>query len=781
MKDLIHEVHRRSLWQVLGIYLAGSWVVLQVVGELVQSAGLPDWVPSLALVLLLIGLPMVMATAFVQEGLPGREAAARASTASHADTVAFGGHDGGSGREVSTAWSNPAEKTEDEPKGIGWLRGNVFTWRNAIGGGIGAMALFGTATAVWMVLRSAGIGAAGTLVARGLIEDGERVVLADFSGDSALALAATAALRVQLAGSGVVSPAEPALVNSALGRMAVDDEEAPLDIQRAREVAEREGFKAVVGGSVVDAGSGYLVTAQVIETATGNELVNVGQSVSDAGNFLDALDRVGRKLRERLGESLGSIRETAELERATTSSLEALRKYSRAVEAIDDRDRDRGVALLDEAIAIDSAFGMAWRKLAVADPGRRDTAATRAYELRDRLTERERYHTIGLYHFYVTQDYDEAAIAYRALLDAYPNDATALNNLAVIYERLGQLELSAEMFGRATKADPYGALLRENHVEALYTIGRIDSARVALERFADDFPGNPRVAWHKARFAYLDGDIERAEEELEPLLSSEIPSVQRNANAYVANLRVLEGRLREGERIWRQSLESPNPFREAMWMSRLDLDVRADTTGALERMRAAVAAAPDSVLDDRAGLLSDVFYVVGDVERGDRFHERDLAADSLELANMPERFRPMWESFHRFQRSLAMGEYGDALAAYREASSLSRRLFPHRDPARIAPLPIPAFEALGQPDSVIARYETWLERRELVDRAEQDAGRLPRAHERLAQLYDAQGDTEEAAVHYARFVELWKDADAELQPRVEAARQRLEEIVRERG
>ena len=68
MKQLIAEIHRRSLWQVLGIYLAGSWIAMQVVETLTNNAGLPDWVPPFAVVLLVIGFPVVMATAFVQEG-----------------------------------------------------------------------------------------------------------------------------------------------------------------------------------------------------------------------------------------------------------------------------------------------------------------------------------------------------------------------------------------------------------------------------------------------------------------------------------------------------------------------------------------------------------------------------------------------------------------------------------------------------------------------------------------------------------------------------------------
>jgi len=70
-RKIIRELHRRSVWQVLGVFLAGSWGVLQVVDFLTERAGLPDWTPTFALVLLLVGLPIVLATAFVQEGLPG--------------------------------------------------------------------------------------------------------------------------------------------------------------------------------------------------------------------------------------------------------------------------------------------------------------------------------------------------------------------------------------------------------------------------------------------------------------------------------------------------------------------------------------------------------------------------------------------------------------------------------------------------------------------------------------------------------------------------------------
>ncbi len=117
LKQLIHEIHRRSLWQVLGIYLLGSWLVLQVVDTLAGALNLPEWAPPLALFLLIIGLPIVLATAFIQVGTarPPPEQAGE--------------------REQETG--APQEGT----------RHRLFTWRNALAGGVAAFALLGVVAA----------------------------------------------------------------------------------------------------------------------------------------------------------------------------------------------------------------------------------------------------------------------------------------------------------------------------------------------------------------------------------------------------------------------------------------------------------------------------------------------------------------------------------------------------------------------------------------------------------------------------------------------------------
>ena len=111
LKQLIHEIHRRSLWQVLGIYVVGSWIALQVVDVLANNFGLPTWFPPFALALLIIGLPIVLATAFIQEG--SRSALSAGEEATEPGSRAAGPHH------------------------------HLFTWRNAILGGAAAFALWG--------------------------------------------------------------------------------------------------------------------------------------------------------------------------------------------------------------------------------------------------------------------------------------------------------------------------------------------------------------------------------------------------------------------------------------------------------------------------------------------------------------------------------------------------------------------------------------------------------------------------------------------------------------
>ncbi|MDH3735228.1 MAG: hypothetical protein OEU54_16985, partial [Gemmatimonadota bacterium] len=269
MKSLIGEIHRRSLWQVLAIYLGASWLVLQVVDTMAGALSLPDWSASFALFALIIGLPIVLATAFVQEGVAKRPRAA--------DPVED---------DANEAISEDAD-TVSSAESAGR---HLFSWRNAILGGVGVFAVLGLLTAGWLVSRSMGVGPAATLQARGVIEDQALVVLADFdSADPEIGAAATEALRVDLSQSGAIKLADRSLIGDALERMERDPSEA-LTADVAEELARREGAGAVVQGQISQAGDGYVFSVQLVSTTDGSTLTSQRETASDGSEVIDAIE-----------------------------------------------------------------------------------------------------------------------------------------------------------------------------------------------------------------------------------------------------------------------------------------------------------------------------------------------------------------------------------------------------------------------------------------------------------------------------------------------------------
>lgn len=764
MKHLLRETHRRSVWQVLAVYVGVSWAVLQVVDVLTQNMGLPTWVFPFALVLLLIGLPMMLATAIIQ---------GRGSAAGHAPAESVSRN--ASSAAVEPPPTRPAAESLDKRA--------LFNWKNALMGGAAAATLFLTVMGGYAFARRAGLGSAGTLVAKGLIEDGERIILAEFAGEPEMAEAATMAFRVDLSQSPTVNVADPGFISAVLARMEKAPD-TPVDEDVAIEAAVREGIKAVVAGNVARVGGSYVFTARLVAAETGQDLVNVRESAADSTKVLETIDRLSRRMRERMGESLGSIRASAPLDRATTTSLEALRKYSQALSAIDTGDGDLGQSLLLEAIEIDSTFAMAWRKLAVQldnqdEAARARRAATRAFELRDLLTDRERYITIGTYHNQVTNDVDAGITAYRTLLDQYPNDTWALNNLALLYYRQGNMEGATELLARATQLDTYSPNAYINLAGGLHWLGQRDSARAVIDLLEEKVPGQPWVHFMRAGMAAAEFDYDAAQAATDLLTRSGTTMARRWGLKDQAVIDQARGRLTLAERRWQDSRSSENPLDQAAWRAWTELQVRQQRVGAARIMDEALAAA--GVIDtmDGGGERAFFYALAGRPEEARFWLAADRRADNS-YSSSPAPLRAAEDAW--FEAALVYGEgrFSDAVRllqqAERDFNSFNDQLGGREvswDLAR-------AFDGAGMADSAIARYELALEYGDYLE-IHRQAREYPITLIRLAERYDERADLERAAGYYGRFVELWTDADPDLQPRVEAARARLEEIVRERG
>ena len=365
--------------RVAALFAAAAAAVLGGVWVLVRWIGLPDWVFLAAIGLLLVGLPIVL-------------------------------------------WGARNKR----------LRGAIL-------GGVLAFIALALGAGGFMALRAAGVGPFATLVSSGVLKERDKLVVADFenrSADSTLGQSVTEALRIDLARSPVVQLLETADVTAALARMEKNPE-TTLTAAVAREVAERGGAKAVVTGEIAPLGAGFVLSARVIAPDDGRTLLAERETADNAGGLIAAVDKLSRKLREGLGESLRSIRAGARLENVTTTSLEALREYSQAEAAADFARYDQAVPLLRDALKRDSTFAMAWRKLGVVlgnqliDRAGQIEAVTKAYQLRDRLPERERLLATAFYHGRIRTDIDAEMAAYSQVLERWPDDRTALNNLSI--------------------------------------------------------------------------------------------------------------------------------------------------------------------------------------------------------------------------------------------------------------------------------------------------------------------------------------------------------------
>ncbi|MGD2217741.1 MAG: hypothetical protein PVJ64_13380, partial [Gemmatimonadales bacterium] len=411
LKRLIVEIHRRSLWQVMTIYLGASWAVLEASDQVIERYLLPEWVYPTEILLLLVGLPLVLATAFVREerepaatSTPGPDAPARPERASATGPVE-------PGTDRLSAEPVP-ETSRPEPVAAEFLARNL-TLPKVVLAVLGALVVVGAASA-FVVVRGAGRVTESSGTAGDAFEERAWLVVAEFEAapeDRDVALAAREALTVELQQSRYVNVYSREQLRPVLQRMGRADT-TRLDRAVALEVAEREGLAAVLAVTVSRLGNQYVFSGRVVQPGSGEEII-AARSAAGEDRLLEAVEKLSREIRWRLGEARGAVRQSEPLPKVTTSSLEALKLYAQASAANGRYEFEQALELATRAIRLDSTFAGAYRAAAVYNNnlGRRAEAAryaTRAYELRDGLTERERLLTEAAYYTHVQFDYRRA-------------------------------------------------------------------------------------------------------------------------------------------------------------------------------------------------------------------------------------------------------------------------------------------------------------------------------------------------------------------------------------
>jgi eukaryotic-like serine/threonine-protein kinase len=320
--------------------------------------------------------------------------------------------------------------------------------------------------------------------------DNDTILLMDFvntTGDAVFDGTLKQALAVQLGQSPFLTMFSEDRVRDALRFMGRSPDE-PVTRAVAREICQRHGLKAMLAGSIASLGSQYVITLEAIDAQTGDTIAQQQVDAESKEQVLRALGRAATQLRERLGESLASIQKfDAPIEQATTSSLEAFKAFSLGFERQLNGRYFEAIPLYRRAAEGDPDFALAYARLAsvysnTGEYGLAAEASRRAYELRARVSERERLYISMSYFSNVTGEVEQYIEALEVWTRTYPRDVVPRNNLALQYNDLGLYAKALDEAREAIRLNPQAAPPHSNLARALSGLNRFDEAGEAIEQ-----------------------------------------------------------------------------------------------------------------------------------------------------------------------------------------------------------------------------------------------------------------------------------------------------------
>jgi serine/threonine-protein kinase len=614
------------------------------------------------------------------------------------------------------------------------------------------------------------------------------VLLTDFSArsaDSTLASIVTEALRSDLSQSPAVVLLSSDRVAEALVRSG-RDRGARVDLALGRELAQREGAVATVGGEVSEVGGQVLLLARIVDPTSGEDLGSLRESARDSGDVLEAIDRLSRGVRQKLGESARTLRARPALARATTTSVEALRKYTQALALKESgATGDEAQTLLEEAVREDTGFALAWRELSDLRPtgSGQWQALQHAMANRERLSPGEHAFTEATYADYVG-DYQSEVAALRTVVRLDPGNATAWGNLAgVLLVRLADDQGALEAGRRALEASGH-ALARFSPVINLELANHHpEAARRVLDSLRLAGPDSPDATFAEVAWRAHFGEYESAES----IATAALRRAQGDAGSsatwerLLRNLLLLRGRPAEAEahqlryldylaRRGRPEAALANEFSYAQLLSRVEgsgpvIQRRLDE--ALRRWP------PEKMnpLDPQYIFMASSAAWSGRPALARQLLDRWLAVQPTPVTNDSVGIYWVWGDI-----ALAERRYADAARFMGRAGDLTpgaENYYPHRGHPH---------DLLGHVDSAIALYQGYLGR---VANLEMrlfwlDPAHLSETYEALGRNFELRGQADSSAKYYQTLLDMWKNAEPSLEPKKAAIRQALARVTAEK-
>ncbi len=589
------------------------------------------------------------------------------------------------------------------------------------------------------------------------LTDKDTIILADFTnktGDTVFDDTLRQGLSIQLEQSPFLSLVSEQQIQQTL-KMMGQKPDVKITRELALDLCQRTGSTVVLDGSIAQLGTQYLLTLKAINCVSGESLASSEAQASDKSHILGALGSTGSDIRNKLGESLGSVQKfDAPLQQATTSSLEALKAYSLGRKTLEGGDDVAAIPLFQSAARLDPNFAMAYANLGTAyyyagETSLGDENTAEAYKHRDRVSEREKFYIESHYYYFLIGDLEKARRIFELWGKVYPRDAGPHTWLAVVYEQLGLHEKGLEQALESHRLSVSGATY--NNLVAGYTaLNRLEEAQAtAKEARAKGFD-SPNLRFSIYAIAFLQDDAAAAKEQVDWAVGKQ-PEEEWMLTAE-ASTAAYSGKMGKARELWQRAR------------------TLAERTGTKEML---------------AGYETDAAW--WEVHIGNLSEARERATAALLLSKSRD-------VECTAAPELAMA--GDAVRAQPLADDLAKR-FPENTALRFSCLPtIQARIALSRNDpasaieflqvaapyelgmgglySAYVRGEAYLTAHQGKDAAAEFQKILDHrgivvngpigalAHLQVGRAYVLQGDTAKAKAAYQDFLTLWKDADPDI-------------------
>jgi DNA-binding winged helix-turn-helix (wHTH) protein/tetratricopeptide (TPR) repeat protein len=581
----------------------------------------------------------------------------------------------------------------------------------------------------------------------------DTVVVADFrnsTGDSVFDGTLQRGLFVQLQQSPYLNLVSEGQIQQTL-RMMKQPPDTRLTPELAHEVCQRTNGTAVLEGSIAQIGTEYDLILKAVQCSTGDSLASTEVQASDKNHVLPALGEAAANLREKLGESLAMVqRYDRPLAQVTTSSLDALKAYSLGLSKYSQGDQTGALLFFQQAIALDPEFAMAYANLGrayqVLGKGEPMTAALRkAYAMRDRASEREKFDIVAVYHQFVTLQIEETIANCELWEQSYPRDFTPHRILGFENGVLARYARSAEEFRKAIDLDSQQALPYAGLLIDLVALNRRQEARAVYEEAKNHHIEGGEVERQHFWIAFLDGDTEAMAKSAASV--SSFPGYERKMLLEESSNASYLGRYRAAREAFQRAVDAALRDKDQKAAGGLEsyMGVREALAGNLAEARRHATAAMK--LGEEPALA---LALSGDAAQAITVTER-LASQTLPGSYDAKMVLPELQGAIELQQGNATRalELFEPLAPYEEG-------WADRDMAGY--LRGEAYLQRHRGQEAAAQFQKILDRPGIILNSE--IGPLARVG--LGRAYSMLGDKPKARAAYEGFFTLWKDADPDI-------------------